>query len=1404
MLVRFLCLVVNRLGPSSTAPNGVPQRVLFVPKCLTSPCARRGGVVLLVLMLGGLTGSAPAQPSTQYVRQSWTVKDGLPQNGVWALEHTNDGFLWTGTMQGLARFDGHDFTIFEPAVTEGLRGNRILHLLERRPGSLWIGTDIGLTRYREGTFTHYRYRGQSLGNVNALYADTAGPVWVASERGLFRRTPDTLARESLPVSLPASSISHLLPAPNDGLWIVAEGTLRRWRDGAFEPSPITRQFSDRNVEAVSRSPEGTWWIGTPSALFRVEADRSLRRYPHSAARIQEIVAPSPRRLWVIGSVDPDPAATDRRRLFRLQNDELVPFPVEGLPPYSVPVSLEPDPSGQVWIGTNGYGLHRLRRRTIGRYPHRQERNGPNTQTIYQDGGGDVWVGTSGQGLTRLSTSDTTTYTVQDGLPSNQIRAVAEDTSGALWVGTSDGLARRTGDAFVVPPEAERLRGHRVGALYQEPNGSFWVGTFGAGLFRRRGDQFERVLSPAALPDAQIYVLRRQPDGPLWIGTYGGGLVAYRAGRMTRYTTTDGLPHPSVRALRAPNDSTLWIGTYGGGLARLRDGHFDGVSKRDGLPNRTVHHILADTSGHFWLASNGGLLRVERDRLRAVANGHTDRIYPDVFGPGDGMPTRECNGGVQPAGWRTRNGRLWVPTIGGAAIVDPDSLDTQPPSSLPVYAVDVRVGDTTYASLSAPLSLTPGTNQIEIRYTGVSLRHSDELWFRYRLAGFTEDWTYTRRRRAAYYTHLPPGTYRFRVQATTDGETWHPARSTVTFTIAPHFWQTWWFRGGIGLLLGVLGVGAYAYRGRSLRRREDRLRTLVNERTQRLTREMKRTEAQAERLTELDTEKNRLFANVSHELRTPLTLILGPLQATLEGSYGPLPDALRPILRRMLRSARRLQALIDQLLDLSTLEPAEVRLDCVRADLVGFLRSVVQAFVPFAEREGITLQFRPRVEAQAVDVDPDKLETAVSNLLSNALKFTPEEGSVLVTLDVHEGDPDSFEIAVHDTGPGLPDEQQPLFFERFHQGGAAESHRGTGIGLALARKVVELHDGTIEVTSTEGTGSTFTVRLPLPDDVAPGDAPDTSANPARSLLDERPLSSTPPVPDPEGDVPVPPTEDPAPEEAPLVLIVEDNDDVQAHLRRHLMDRYRVVEATDGAAGLDAAHKHEPDLVLLDVILPERDGFEVCRALRHDPALGGVPVLMLTARAAEGDSVRGLEAGADAYLTKPFSVAELRAYIDRLLEARATLRSGFGADVLVPDADSTSADEAFLDRVVDSIEAHLDHSSFTVDALAADVGMSPRQLRRRLKTLTGRTPSVVVRTYRLRYAAQLLAADAGTVSEVAYRVGFGTPETFTKHFKEHFDCVPSAYPPEDPDPDPSTGADTLPSPSVSAEADPDDPS
>ena len=1352
--------------------------LVSVDPALPSVWTRRGGFLLLCLcaLLGGLAAGASAQPSARHVRQAWTVADGLPQNGVWALEHADDGFLWTGTMQGLARFDGHDFTIFEPAVTEGLRGNRIMHLAERRSGTLWIGTDIGLTRYRGGRFTHYRYDGQSLGNVNALCADSTAPLWVASERGLFRRAEEGFVREPLPEPFAASAIHGLLPAPSGGLWVLVDGTLLRWRDGKFEPSPLTRRLTDREVEIIHRTRRGTWWVGTASALLRVEADRALRRYPHGAARLHEIVVPSPGRLWAIGSVGAGPAASGERRLFRLGDDALVPFPVDGRPAFGMPVALATDPSGQLWVGTNGYGLHRLRRRTITSYPSAPGRNGPNVQTLYQDVEGAMWMGTSSRGLTRLGPADTTTYTVRDGLPSNAVRAVAEDSTGTLWVGTAAGLARRTDDGFAVPPEAEALRGHRVGALYREPGGPLWIGTFGAGLFRRRGDQLERVLSAAALPDPQIYVLRRQPEGPLWIGTYGGGLVGYDADRLIHYTTDDGLPHPSVRALRAPSDSTLWVGTYGGGLARLQDGTFSVVSVEEGLPDRTVHRILADGAGDLWLSSNRGLFRVGRARLRAVADGTADRLYPDVFGAGDGMPARECNGGVQPAGWRTRDGRLWFPTIGGAAIVDPDTLGTQTPASIPVYVSALRSGGATYTDLAGPVSLAPGTNEIEIRYTGVTLRHPDELRFRYRLAGFTDEWTHTRQRRAAYYTNLSPGTYRFEVQATTDGDTWHDARTAAAFTIEPHFWQTWWFRAAGLLLLGVLVAGGYGLRVQVLKRRQEELRRLVNERTERLAREKEKTEAQAERLAELDAEKNRFFANVSHELRTPLTLILGPLRDLLEGAHGPVPDAVKTQLRRMLRNARRLRTLIDQLLDLSTLETEGLELAPVRADLVPFLRSLVQAFGPLAERETLTLQFRPRVEAQALDFDPDKLEKTVSNLLANAIKFTPEGGTVLVVVDAHGGDAPAATIAVHDTGPGIPEPERPHLFERFHQGDDVESKGGTGIGLALAAEIAELHGGSIDVTTAEGEGSTFTVRLPLPDDVAPGDAPADPAAETPSVVEPegRLLSSVPPAG--EADEPTAaPAGDGPPADAPLVLVVEDNADVRAHLRRHLADAWRVVEAADGTAGLDAARTHDPDLVLLDVMLPGRDGFEVCRALRDDPDLGGVPVIMLTARAGEADTTRGLKAGADAYLTKPFSVTELRAYIDRLLDARATLREEFEATPLAPSPDATSADDALLERVVDAIEAHLGRSGFTVDDLAAEVGLSPRQLRRRLKDLTDMTPSEVVRTYRLRYAAALLEAEAGSVSEVAFRVGFGTVETFSNHFKNHFGCVPSAYPP-----------------------------
>jgi DNA-binding response OmpR family regulator len=373
--------------------------------------------------------------------------------------------------------------------------------------------------------------------------------------------------------------------------------------------------------------------------------------------------------------------------------------------------------------------------------------------------------------------------------------------------------------------------------------------------------------------------------------------------------------------------------------------------------------------------------------------------------------------------------------------------------------------------------------------------------------------------------------------------------------------------------------------------------------------------------------------------------------------------------------------------------------------------------------------------------------------------------VRVELSLTDDDPPDTVLRVIDTGRGIAPERQDEIFERFAHSGREDSDRnGTGIGLSLVREYVDLHDGTIHLDSTPGEGSTFTVRLPLPpadpDAVQPAGDADSDDTPPMVPADATPS----------------PTGDGAPDDdRPVLLIVEDNADVRAYLHRHLAGSYQIIEATCGAEGLDNARDVGPDLILTDLMMPKMDGIELCRKIRADDALGRTPVLLLTARAAEEDAVAGLEAGADAYVTKPFSIEELKARLRRLREAHwAGVAESPTDGLLAPNVEVTSADEAFLARVTDAIDANLSRSGFTVEDLAAEVGLSPRQLQRKLKRLTDHTAAAFVRNYRLDVAAQLLENEAGTVSEIAYEVGFGTPETFSSRFEERFDCPPSAYP------------------------------
>ena len=540
-------------------------------------------------------------------------------------------------------------------------------------------------------------------------------------------------------------------------------------------------------------------------------------------------------------------------------------------------------------------------------------------------------------------------------------------------------------------------------------------------------------------------------------------------------------------------------------------------------------------------------------------------------------------------------------------------------------------------------------------------------------------------------------------------------------------------------------------------------------------EAERAQHEAERLYEqvqaLEAAKSRFFTNLSHELRTPLTLLLGPIEEALAGRYEPVGPRLRRNMRVMQEQARGLQVLVDEMLDLAKLESGTMPLRVREHDLSALVRRHVEMFRSAADRSGVALSVEAPDSALPVWMDLEKIERVVSNLLANALKHTPEGGALRVRVGTM-GEPAVAVVSVRDSGEGIAEEALATVFDRFSGEPGARGIASTGIGLALVKETVERHGGEVAVRSEPGFGAEFDVRLPLGNaHVAPSDlASDTSQ---RSDTQVAPTARLPHEEHPPDHAP--PTEPTLPEDAPLVLIADDNGPVRTYIRDLLGADYHVLEATDGTEAWALVGEHRPDLVISDVMMPELDGFGLCRRIRDDEHLATTPIVLLTARAEEEARLEGLKTGADAYLAKPFSAEELRAVTEHLIEVRRLLRDRVRVpDWMEPNAETVpSPDAEFLHRVQRAVEAHIGDASFGVDWLAGEVGISARHLQRRLKGLTRLTAAGFIKAMRLEHAARLLDEPGIQVQEVAHAVGYADVEHFARLFRQAYGAYPSDY-------------------------------
>ncbi len=1164
----------------------------------------------------------PAKKITQYIHDSWGIEEGLPQNTVNAVIRTRDGYLWLGTQEGLARFDGVRFETFDNRGTPQLLNNLIRALYEDRGGNLWIGTQGGgLTclNKEDGTFATFTVKhGLSNDRVRVVCEDRGRNLWIGTDNGLNRMTDGKFTIFTDREGLSGNRVRSICEDSEGNLWIgTFAGGLNRLKDGEFTTYTTGEGLSDNRVRCIVEDREGTLWIGTYGGGLNRLKNGEFTAYTTKEGltgdRIMSILEDRDGNLWI---------GTDGGGLNRLEDGKFTAYTTrEGLSNDFV-WSIREDTEGSLWIGTGGGGLNRLKEGTFTPYTTREGLSGDFVWSIDEDRQGNRWIGTN-SGLNRLDKSggNVTVYTTRQGLSDDTVRSVFEDRGGNLWVGTDNGLNRLKDGKFTTYTTGDGLSNRFVKVLYEDRAGNLWIGTNG-GLNRRdRSDgKFTTYTIEDGLSHNIVRAISEGREGILWIGTdIGLNRLDTKDGTITVYTTRDGLSSDIVRAIAGDGEGGLWLGTRGGGLNRLKDGKFTPVTTKHGLFDDSVFKILDDGGGNLWMSCNKGIFRVAKRDLVDLCEGKRTSLRCVSYNEKDGMKSRECNGGRQPAGCKGADGKLWFPTTKGAVMVDPAAMNTRrppPPVKIEKILVDNKnVGDY-FALKGDKIELSPGKEHLEIRYTGLSLLEPDNVRFKYIMEGFDQEWRDVGTRRTAYYTKLPPGEYIFRVAARNKNGPWNKTGASVFLYLEPYFYQAWWFYPLCAAVLGLLVFTGFRIRVRRLKVRADKLQALVEAQTKDLKEAKEAAEA-------ANRAKSEFLANMSHEIRTPMNAILGFTQI-LEAKVTDEQD--KKHLAAISSGGKTLLALINDILDLSRIEAGKMELKYEPVDLHFLLNEIREIF--HVETGAKELDFHLDVDPQlppSLLLDALRIRQVLFNLVGNAVKFT-DSGYINVTVSGENRDGHAdIVFSVEDTGIGIPPEQQRVIFDAFkqqeQQQGAA--HGGTGLGLTISRRLVTMMGGDISVRSQTGKGSTF--RVSLKDVPIPETGMKTGFG-TRS----------------EGYV------DTVRFERASLLVVDDSEMNRVVLSEFLKEfPFEIREAENGKEAVDMARRSRPDLVLMDLVMPEMDGFEATNIFKADDRLKEIPVIIVTASTREKRGEVLKKSGSDGFLGKPLDRDELIAALKRFL-------------------------------------------------------------------------------------------------------------------------------------------------------------
>jgi len=1300
---------------------------------------------------------------------TFTQTQGLGNNDVTSIEEDEDGNMWFGTYGGISKYDGKSFTNF--TTKEGLSSNHVSSILLDKKGNLWIGSwGGGASKYDGESFTHYaRKEGLGENNVASILEDTKGNLWFGTDgNGISKYDGKSFYNYNRNVGLYLDVITSMVEDQNGNIWFGSQGNGLVKYDG--------KSFTHFGEED-----------GLPNGfVFSIQEDKNGN-------------------LWI---------STWKGGVTQYDGKSFINYPVlEGLQNNTVQRILE-DKSGNLWFGDDGGGIFK---HSAPKFEHFTTEDGLANSTIGAvtgDKNGNLWVGTYGGSALRYDGKNFTQITEEFPSYGVLVNCILEDRNGDMWFGTkANGVTKYDGKNFTHFPEMREMNRSRIMSMLEDTNGNLWFGTDFGGVIKYDGDNFTQFTIEEGLSNNMVTSIAEDKNGNLWFGTMGGGATQYDGSNFTHFTTKEGIGNNNILSILEDSNGNLWFGTNGNGVSKYDGQFFTHFGTLEGLSSNNVRSILEDVKGNLWFGTDMGLSKLAPAELAEISGQYelgtiaeNDVLFSN-YSYEDGFSGIKVNRGKTM--YQDTNGAIWVGTKDRLTVFHPDELetDTRAPSlQLTNVALfneniswaelalkkdtsfilrnGVKVsnfqldGASKWQNVPQNLSLAHKNNNITFNYVGVTLKSPQKVKYRYQLEGFEDNWNAPTLSNEVTYGNLPWGDYTFKVKAMNGDGVWSDTL-LYPFAIRPPWWRTWWAYLFYAAVISSSIIAFYRFK--------------LNQRLQR---------AEALRLKELDAIKTKLYTNITHEFRTPLTVILGMADQLLDNPKAHFKEGMNMIIR----NGQDLLKLVNQMLDLRKLESGKLNLKYHQADIVSFLRYIAESFHSLADTKGIKIHFLTEVEQLIMDFDETRLQQIASNLISNAIKFTPKGGHVYISTGVKEY---TFILKIKDTGIGIAETDLPHIFDRFYQADGSHTRQGegTGIGLALARELAKLMEGTISVKSYKGKGAEFEVTLPIrhnSDFEEPNiEIPFLEAD---SSIEE-------PIPNGHSSLSilntVIQTSEHGTQEKPLVLIADDNEDVRTYIASCLQKDYTIEIAKNGQECEDLAFKMTPDLIILDVMMPFKDGFEVCSTLKTEERTSHIPIIMLTAKADMDSKLEGLEQGADAYLTKPFHKQELLLRIKNLLELRRQLQRyyrlsleiGFSEELTVeqrPDAEkpnttsgvlipklgqvggqnqsiplANSLDNAFVIKVRKVIEEHLDDSDFNVEKLCYSLALSHSQVHRKLSALTGLSATQFMRYVRLVKAKELLIHSGFTITAIANDCGFNDPAYFSRVFKKEFGVTPNDW-------------------------------